>query len=205
MRTRRILPAILVVGALTWAGAAASGTSGLLGRALEAFEAGHTYSVPAAGTLEVGFSPNEGAEQLVVKVIDSARLEIKVLAYSFTSAPIVAALLRAKKRGVAVFVVADHKSNTSDDRSGKARAALSALANAGGEVRTSSAYAIHHDKVIIVDRQTVETGSFNFSASAASRNSENVMVNWYNPKLAEVYLAHFERNWRQASTFQPAY
>jgi len=45
------------------------------------------------------------------------------------------------------------------------------------------AYAIHHDKVIIADRQTVEQGSFNYSDAAAHRNSENVLVNWGNPKL----------------------
>lgn len=128
-----------------------------------------------------------------------------MLSYSFTSAAVVAALLRAKKRGVAVSVVADHRNNVIDDRYGRARAALSALANAGCDVRTISAYPIHHDKVLIVDRQTVELGSFNFSAAAARANSENVLVNWHNPMLAEVYLAHFARNYRQADPYRPPY
>ena len=84
-------------------------------------------------------------------------------------------------------------------------AALGALVNAGADVRTISVYAIHHDKVIIADRQTVEQGSFNYSDAAAHRNSENVLVNWGNPKLAEVYLKHFERNYYQAAPFQSAY
>jgi phosphatidylserine/phosphatidylglycerophosphate/cardiolipin synthase-like enzyme len=163
------------------------------------------HLVPSAGTLEVAFSPNEGSEALVRKVIDSATAEIKVLAYSFTSAPVVEALLRAKKRGVAVSLVVDEKNNVSQDHSGKARAALSALSNAGAEVRTISVYPIHHDKVIIVDQKTVELGSYNYSAAAASRNSENVLVNWGNPKLAEAYLSHFDRNWRQAVLYQTKY
>jgi hypothetical protein len=36
--------------------------------------------------------------------------------------------------------------------------ALSALANAGADVRTTSAFAIHHDKVLCVDKMHVETG-----------------------------------------------
>lgn len=44
-------------------------------------------------------------------------------------------------------------------------------------------YAIHHDKVIVADRQTVEPGSFNYSHAAAHRSSENVLVNWSNAKL----------------------
>jgi len=159
--------------------------------------------IPAAGHIEIAFSPNEGSEDLVVKAIDSSRSEVRVLAYSFTSAPITQALLRAKKRGAQVVLVVDQKSNVNEDRSGKAQAALSALANAGCEVRTISAYPIHHDKTIIIDKETVETGSYNFSQAAAHRNSENVIVNWNNPKLAHVYLEHFERNYKQSKPFTP--
>jgi len=147
----------------------------------------------------------ERSEPFVIKVIDSATKELRVLSYSFTSAPIVAALLRAKKRGVDVHVVADYKNNVSSDSSGKSRAALSALVNAGVDVRTISAYPIHHDKVIIADRQTVELGSFNYSDAAARKNSENVFVNWANPQLAEVYLRHFERNHRQSTEYELRY
>jgi hypothetical protein len=45
----------------------------------------------------------------------------------------------------------------------------------------------------------------NFSDAAAHRNSENVLVNWGNPKLAEIYLGHFERNYRQAKPFELRY
>jgi phosphatidylserine/phosphatidylglycerophosphate/cardiolipin synthase-like enzyme len=177
----------------------------LFDEAVSSYEAGHSFEVAAAGSLEVAFSPSEGSEALVVKVADSARRELRILSYSFTSAPVTAALIRAKKRGVDVRLVADQKNNTVEDRSGKARAALSALVNAGVEVRTISVYPIHHDKVIVADRETVELGSFNYSDAAARRNSENVLVNWHNPKLAAVYLGHFERNYRQAKAFELQY
>ena len=172
---------------------------------VNAYETNHSFEVAATGSIEVAFSPSEGSEALVVKVADSARTELRILAYSFTSAPVTAALLRAKKRGVDVRLVADEKNNVSDDRSGKARAALSALVNAGVDVRTISVYPIHHDKVMVADRETVQLGSFNYSDAAARRNSENVLVNWRNPKLAAVYLGHFERNYRQARGFQTQY
>ena len=177
----------------------------LIDSVVNAYESNHSFEVAATGSIEVAFSPSEGSEALVVKVADSARTELRILAYSFTSAPVTAALLRAKKRGVDVRLVADEKNNGADDRSGKARAALSALVNAGVDVRTISVYPIHHDKVMVADRETVELGSFNYSDAAARRNSENVLVNWRNPKLAVVYLAHFERNYRQARGFQLQY
>jgi len=174
-------------------------------QAIEAYQSTNSYSVPAAGTVEVAFSPNEGSEHLVIKVIDSAKSELDLLSYSFTSVPVVEALIRARHRGVKVTLVADYKDNVSGDRSHKARAALGALVNAGADVRTISVYAIHHDKVIIADRQTVEQGSFNYSDAAAHKNSENVLVNWGNPKLAEVYLKHFQRNYVQATAYAQAY
>lgn len=99
----------------------------------------------------------------------------------------------------------DYKNNISQDQSGKARAALGTVSNAGIVVRTISVYPIHHDKIICVDGTTVETGSFNYSDAAARKNSENVLVMWGNPKLASVYLKHWERNWQQGTIYQPGY
>ncbi len=161
--------------------------------------------VPAAGDVEYAFSPRRGAERLVLKVIAAANTELRVLAYSFSSAPVTAALIATRKRGVDVRVLVDHRNNTSDDRSGKARAALGAMSLAGIQVRTISAYPIHHDKVIVADRTTTQTGSFNFSAAAAHANSENVLVLWNNPTVAQGYLRHWERNWRQGVDWKPAF
>lgn len=82
----------------------------------------------------------------MIKVIDSARSEIKLLAYSFTSAPITRVLIDARKREVSMSVVADEKSYLSEGGGNqKAVVALSALANAVADVRTTSAFAIHHN------------------------------------------------------------
>ena len=161
-----------------------------------------SFTIPATGNLEVAFSPNGGAEELVLKTINSATFEIRMLAYSFTSGPIVKALIQAKKRGVDVALVAD---DSNAKNKSKGRAALSALVNAGCDIRIISVYTIHHDKVIIVDRSTVELGSFNYSASAAHRNSENVLVNWNNPGLANIYLSHFARNQQQSIIYNTDY
>jgi phosphatidylserine/phosphatidylglycerophosphate/cardiolipin synthase-like enzyme len=157
------------------------------------------------GEVEYAFSPGRGAEALVLKVIDSAHSEIRMMAYSITSASVVSALLDARKRGVDVALVVDHKSNLIHDQSGKARAALSALANAGCHVRTVSVFPIHHDKVIITDRRTVETGSFNFSKAAATKNSENVIVVWENEELAKGYLEHWHSRFTQGRKYQGQY
>ena len=201
----RSLAALVLCAAVLAPSVQARRSKSVLTQAVDAYQNSSSFIVAAAGTVEVAFSPNEGSEHLVVKVIDSAKSELDLLSYSFTSVPVVESLVRARHRGVVVKLVADQKNNVSADRSGKARAALGALVNAGADVRTISVYPIHHDKVIIADRQTVELGSFNYSDAAAHKNSENVLVNWGNPKLAEVYLKHFERNYAQANAYLQGY
>jgi phosphatidylserine/phosphatidylglycerophosphate/cardiolipin synthase-like enzyme len=164
-------------------------------------------SAPTSQTIDVGFSPNEGALELVLKTIGAAKQEIRISAYSFTSAPITSALIDAKNRGVDIQMVADHEENTNPkkDRSGKARHALNALVNAGIKVRTIAIYPIHHDKIIIVDGQHVETGSFNYSDAAAHHNSENVIVLWNNPGLAKIYLKHWQSRYERGQEYSPTY
>lgn len=185
--------------------ASAKGFGSRVREAVSDMESASSTTVAATGQVEFAFSPREGAEALVIKTIHASRHEIRMLAYALTSAPVISALIEAKKRGVDIRVVADMKENTVLDRSGKARAAMGALVNAGIPLRTISVYPIHHDKVLVVDGVTTQTGSFNYTQAAAKSNSENVIVLWNNPQLARGYLAHWERNWRQGQDWQPAY
>nr|WP_231973638.1 phospholipase D family protein [Variovorax sp. HW608] len=159
----------------------------------------------AAPSIEVAFSPDAGAEALVLKAIAMARSSIRLAAYSFTSPPVVSALLAARRRGVDVAVVVDYKNNLVEARSNAAREALNLLANAGIPARTVSAYPIHHDKFIVVDGLHVETGSFNYTAAAAKRNSENVLVVWNDPALAGKYIAHWQSRWSQGQPYRSTY
>lgn len=150
---------------------------------------------------EYGFSPEGSAKALVLKVVDASTRSLDVMAYGFTSQEVTTAVIDAARRGVAVRVVVDYKANVGEDRSGAAGRALTRLVKAGVQVRTINAYAIHHDKVMIADGKHVQGGSFNYSAAAASQNSENVMVRWSNPQAAAAYGAHFMSRWSKGVDF----
>ncbi|SAV26031.1 endonuclease [Klebsiella variicola] len=62
---------------------------------------------------------------------------------------------------------------------------MNLLVNAGIPVRTVSQYKIMHDKVIIADGRNVEVGSFNYTRAADRVNSENVLVVWDVPVVAQ--------------------
>lgn len=159
--------------------------------------------VPAvyAASIETGYSPEGTALQLVLKTINSAQQEIRLMGYSFTSPEVVSALVRAKHRGVDVKIVLDEKGN----RSKASQAAMNVVVNAGIPLRTNGHYAIMHDKVIIVDNHTVESGSFNMTRSASSRNSENVLVINDVPEVAQTYLQHWQSRWDGGTEWHSSY
>jgi phosphatidylserine/phosphatidylglycerophosphate/cardiolipin synthase-like enzyme len=152
---------------------------------------------PQIGAVEIAFSPKGEAEELVLKLIRSARSDIQMMAYSYTSKPIISALLKAKRRGVRVAVAVD-SSNITDK---VAKSALSALIRTGVEVRTVTKMRIVHDRILIVDGKHLKFGSFNYAMAASAGNPENVTVFWDAPELAEVYFDHWQRRWRQGMTF----
>lgn len=153
--------------------------------------------ISLTGQIEVGFSPEGGAEALVIRAIASAEQEILVAAYSFTSKPIAQALLSAHKRGVRIRAVLD-KSQRSERYS-----AATFLAHQGIAVRIDEKHAIQHNKYLVIDGHSVELGSFNYSRAAAERNAENVLVLWNQPEVAHRYREDWERLWDKAVPYTP--
>jgi phosphatidylserine/phosphatidylglycerophosphate/cardiolipin synthase-like enzyme len=120
-------------------------------------------SVKNIPQIDICFSPCGNCTDTIIQELDSAQTEILVQAYSFTSAPIASALVRAHKRGVSVKVILD-KSQKKDGYS-----SATFLHNAGIPTFIDSAHAIAHNKIMIIDSETVITGSFNFTKAAEKK------------------------------------
>ncbi len=143
--------------------------------------------------IEVHFSPKGGCTEAVVEEINAAKTSILVQAYSFTSAPIAKAMVDAHRRGVHVEVILDSSQRTEKYSS------ADFVQHAGIATHIDAEHAIAHNKVMVIDGQTVITGSFNFTNAAEEHNAENLLV-IRSPELAEKYaanwnahLAHSER------------
>ena len=65
------------------------------------------------------------------------------------------------------------------------------------EVRQDGNGRIMHHKVIIIDGETVEFGSFNFTASAMTATDENVII-IHDPEFASYFREEFETVWDEA-------
>jgi phosphatidylserine/phosphatidylglycerophosphate/cardiolipin synthase-like enzyme len=136
---------------------------------------------------QVCFSPGGDCTEAIVRAIDGAKSEILVQAYSFTSAPIAKALLHAHKRGVKVQVILDKSQR-------KARyTSATFLANSGMPTYIDSRHAIAHNKIMIIDKETVITGSFNFTKAAEEKNAENLLI-IRDEELAKIYLVNWNKH-----------
>jgi len=143
------------------------------------FGAGYVYyedQLPAvfsseteAPKINVCFSPEGQCEKLALFALNQAKKEILVQTYSFTSKPIANALIEASRRGVSVKVLFDRS---------QLKAPYSQIHNltkAGIKTKVDYVQGIAHNKVIIVDQSKLISGSYNFSAAANTKNSENML------------------------------
>jgi phosphatidylserine/phosphatidylglycerophosphate/cardiolipin synthase-like enzyme len=145
-------------------------------------------------SIEVYFSPKGGCTERIVREIDAARATILVQAYSFTSVPIAAALVDAHRRHVQVQVILDKSQETEKYSS------ADFLLHAGIPTQIDAQHEIAHNKIMIIDDQTVLTGSFNFTRQAETHNAENLLV------IGDVELAaEYTLNWKSHALHSQTY
>jgi phosphatidylserine/phosphatidylglycerophosphate/cardiolipin synthase-like enzyme len=137
--------------------------------------------------VQLYFSPNGGCTHAIVDRIDNAKSEVLIQAYSFTSAPIAKALVNAHKRGIKVEAILD--------KSQKKEKYTSAtfLNNAGIPTYIDDKHAIAHNKIMIIDKETVITGSFNFTKAAEEKNAENLLI-IKSKELAKSYIENWTKH-----------
>jgi len=155
-----------------------------------------TFAMPSTGTIDTYFSPRGGATEAIVNEITTAKSEILVQAYSFTSKPIAKALVDARKRGIRIEAVLDKSQRREKYTS------ADFIAHAGIPTYIDDRHAIAHNKIIIIDRATLITGSFNFTKAAEEKNAENLLVMKGNKPLVERYIRNFEEHKGHSEAYQ---
>ena len=94
----------------------------------------------------------------------------------------------AKKRGVKMVVVLDKSQRREKYTS------ADFVAHAGIPTYIDDQHAIAHNKIKIIDRQTLITGSFNFTKAAEEKTAENLLVLKGNRLLVDRYVRNFEEH-----------
>ncbi len=160
------------------------------------FQTGNTadFKLPKDTSVKLFFSPKGECTDAIISEIDQAKKEILVQAYSFTSAPIAKALMSAHKKGVKVQAILD-KSQRSEKYT-----SATFLTNVGIPTYIDAKHAIAHNKIMIIDRAKVITGSFNFTKAAEERNAENLLI-ISSKELAKPYLENWQMHREHAEKY----
>lgn len=124
-------------------------------------------------TPQVYFSPDYGGGNCASNIVDEvnrAKKTIYMEAYQFTLPDLAGALIKAKQRGVDVRMIVDKTITNSKNEM------VSLCASNGIPVQVDKKHNIFHSKMMLIDGQTVITGSYNFTVNASKRNAENLWV-----------------------------
>lgn len=145
--------------------------------------------------VQAWFSPGGGCTEAIVDCIHAAKKSVRIQAYSFTSAPIAAAVVDAHKRGLDVVVILDKSQRTEKYSS------ADFLAHAGVPTLIDAKHAIAHNKIIILDGVVVLTGSFNFTKSAEEKNAEN-LIELEDRALAARYTENWQKHLKHSEPYR---
>ncbi len=137
------------------------------------------------------FAPEDRVAAEIIEELEQAQDRIRFMAFVFTSDEIADAMLARAQAGVVVQgVVESRNAEREYGEYERLRAAVHDVLQDGNP------YTMHH-KVIIVDDATVILGSYNFTASAETRNDENLLI-IHDPEVAALFVAEFGRVYEQA-------
>lgn len=141
--------------------------------------------------IENYFSPTGGAQKAIEDRLEKAQKNIRVMAFSFTADNQAKILVSKTKAGLQVQAVTESRNN---EGSG---AVYSTLKRGKIDILPDGNCYILHNKIYIIDDQTVITGSYNFTAAAERSNDENLLI-IDDPSLAAFYNREFDRVYAQA-------
>ena len=129
-----------------------------------------TISVSPLAKTVVYFSLSDNPQKAIIQNINRAEAFINIAMYTFTDKDILLSLENAQERGVKVRVYLDRSQIESTYSISRL------LVQKGIKTRVSTNNYIMHNKFAIIDNSLLLTGSYNWTASANTRNDENLMV-----------------------------
>ena len=160
-------------------------------------------ATPAVGEMVVQacFSPAGKCSSLIIREIQQAKKELLVAVYAFTSDELAAAVVQAKKRGLAVQVVIDRDFDAGNERSkGKFLEAQEVPVRRIAAIKSTPVEkeaGLMHQKFAVLDRNAIFTGSYNWTHAAERFNDENLLFFRDAGPLAEEYRRIFLQLWER--------
>src|SRR3989344_592785 len=137
--------------------------------------------------IENYFCPEDECEEKLISLIDSAKIRVYFMVFSFTSDKIGDAIIKNNDYGINVKGVFDNM------QAGSKYSEFWRLDKAGLSVKREDEKGFLHHKVFIID-DSVFFGSYNPTGSGNKANDENVLI-IHNKEIAEKFVEEFESSY----------
>lgn len=161
-----------------------------LEKVVRTLERAEPQPVAATRRAEAAFSPGAACRERITALFSAACHSVDICVFTITDNRLAQAILGAKRRGVKIRVISD------DEKAWDTGSDIQKLSELGIPVRTDSSPNHMHHKFAVFDRQTLLTGSYNWTRSASDYNHENVVI-LEDPALVASFSAQFERLWER--------
>jgi phosphatidylserine/phosphatidylglycerophosphate/cardiolipin synthase-like enzyme len=152
------------------------------------------YPTVRVGSAEIRsfFAPEDRIPGRLAELVRTARRSIHFMAFSYSDDALSAAMIERHAAGVDVQGVVESRGSSAG------HASFGDLQSAGVAcLKDGNKYVMHH-KVIVIDSLWTVVGSYNFSASAAKSNDENILF-IKSPEVARRFEEEYGRIRRMAA------
>lgn len=163
---------------------------GNFGSAYQPFPTPHPEVYLGQNAIETYFSPDDKVMSQILSEIRGAQNSIEFMIFAFSSEKMLDSILAKMEQGVKVRGIFDNRFRNSD----WGKKVFEALKAKGAEVKYDDMPNLVHHKVMIIDRKTVISGSYNFSQNAEKENDENILI-IHSPRVAQKYNKEFWILW----------
>jgi phosphatidylserine/phosphatidylglycerophosphate/cardiolipin synthase-like enzyme len=143
------------------------------------------------------FSPGEDCRQAIIRQMNLSLRELKICVFTISDDEISRAILAAHRKGVAVRIITDNEKSLDQGSD------IDKFAREGIEVKMDNSKNHMHHKFMIRDKQSVITGSYNWTLSAARFNHENILLT-KEPVVVDSYTNSFDRLWQEMVAYDRA-
>ena len=142
----------------------------------------------------VYFSPGNTCRNAIIQQIKLATSSLKICVFTISDNDIAKEIMTAHKKGISVKIITDN------DKSFDLGSDIEQMANSGIATKIDNSPSHMHHKFCIIDNDTLITGSYNWTRSAAERNQENILIN-KEPKVIKSYFKEFDKLWNNLEQY----
>lgn len=144
------------------------------------------------GNARVYFSPGNQCRDGIIQQIKNAKSTLHICVFTISDNEITDEIIAASKRGISIKIISD------DEKAYDKGSDVKRMSDIGIPTKVDGVRGHMHHKFCVIDKETVISGSYNWTRSAADRNYENIMIGT-NPRIAKIFLSEFSKLWKELS------